>query len=132
MTEKLNNELVQLITDKIEVAVRERFKATNRKIEIMQKCLDTLSGDLDIDRGNLSQMAIDTAALLQQGKELLASVQNMRKRITEEVTDQAQEVMEDTVNKVTQKVEPVMNEAVKKLNKGLPLLKYPWWKFWMK
>jgi len=125
----IDNEILEIISDRIEIAVKERFKNTTRQIESIQKSVDILSGDLDVDRKNLSQMAIDTATLTGQVKELLANVQKMPKRITDKVTDQAQEVMEETASKVAEQVEPVMNKAVKKLNKGLPLLKYPWWKF---
>lgn len=117
------------ISERIEVAVKERFNATNRQIESIQKSVDTLSGDLDVDRKSLSQMAIDLATLTQQVKELLKNVQGIPKKITDKVNDQAQEVMEQTASAVAEQVEPVMNKAVKKLNRGLPLLKFHWWEF---
>ncbi len=123
----IDDEILEIISARIEVAVKERFESTKRQIESIQKCVDGLSSDLDIDRKNLSNMAIDTAAVLQQGKELLKNIQDMVKRITNIIKDQTHEVLEETAQKVADQVEPVMNEAVKKLNRGMPLKKFHWW-----
>jgi archaellum component FlaC len=125
----IDNEILEFISERIEVAVKERFKATNRQIESIQKCIDTLSGDLGVDRKNLDQMSASLASLDSRLKSISESVQNIPKRISDKVNDQAQEVLEATADKVAESVEPVMNKAIKKLNRGLPLIKYPWWRF---
>ncbi len=123
----MDDEVVRLITDRIEVAVKDRFRLLNRKVDSIQKVVDVAVSDMDTDRKELSQMRIDITTNTQQIKEILQGVQGIPGKISDKVEEQTEKMLEKTAQKVADKVEPVMSKTVEKINKNIPLKRAESW-----
>lgn len=125
------DELLNLMTARMETVVDERFKELYRRLESIQKVVDIQVGNTDEDRKDFAQMKINQATIAQGIKEIVDMLNQMSKRVTDKVVDQTNITIESAVEKVTESVEPAINRAVNKIKNGVPLkASKPWWKLW--
>ncbi len=121
MTEDQKEEIIKKVSDRVIAAISEPIKQINVRLGSIQNSIDILSGDLEEDRKNLSQMAISASATEQAVRELVDSYGKTTGKIAAKVDEKVAETIETATAKVAAGVEPAMNRAVKKLNTGVPL-----------
>lgn len=133
--EPIDEQLLNTLSKRLESMVDERFKAVNKRIELLQATVDTYGNEASEDRKDIADMKVSMAGQKQELAELRELIGKLQRTLVAKVQDTVSAAIETVSEKMAIEVQPLVEKTLndfvqKKGAKIEPVKKKPFWAFW--